>query len=108
MICESEPVTPPTIENFSSSPPGKSGCETDPEIVIPSKPFFVITLITPPIASEPYTADAPSARISTLSTAAVGNMLMLADEPPSFGEAGILLPSIRTRVLSAPNPLKLI
>ena len=62
---------------------------------------------TPPIASEPYTAEAPSARISTLSTAAVGIVLILADSPPNFGDDGILLPSISTRVLPAPKPLRL-
>jgi len=35
-------------------------------------------------------------------------MLMFAEAPSSFGEPGILLPSIRTRVLPEPNPLKLI
>ena len=48
-----------------------------------------------------------SARISTLSTAAVGIVLMFDDSPPHFGDAGILLPSIRTNVLPAPSPLKL-
>ena len=47
-----------------------------------------------------------SANINMLPTA-VGSMLILADSPPSFGEAGILLPSIRTRVLPEPNPLRL-
>ena len=76
-------------------------------MIIPSKPFLVITLTTPPIASDPYTADAPSASISTLSIAAVGIVFIFDDSPPSFGDCGILLPSIKTSVLPAPKPLKL-
>ena len=50
---------------------------------IPSKPFFVITLTTPAIASDPYTDEAPSARISIRSTAIVGIILILtAPDPP--------------------------
>ena len=45
-------------------------------------------LITPPIASEPYTAEAPSRRISTRSSAASGiELRSYSVELPSFGSA---------------------
>ena len=50
---ESSVDSPPTIENDSSSPPGRSGDETVPLIVRPLKSFLVIMFTTPPIASEP-------------------------------------------------------
>ena len=62
--------------------------------------------MTAPIASDPYIEDAPSLRTSTLSTAAVG-IVLISTEPsapsPLFTH---LLPSTRTRVLCAPRFLK--
>jgi hypothetical protein len=41
---------------------------TEPPLVL----FFKIIFITPAIASDPYCAEAPSRKISTLSIASVG------------------------------------
>src|SRR5690606_17488369 len=60
-------------------------------------------LTTPPIASEPYRADAPSDRISIRSTAASGMVLRSAFSPVE-GAYGTRRPSTSTRVRSEPMP----
>src|SRR5687768_4998232 len=61
-------------------------------------------LTTPPIASEPYTADAPSDRISMRSTAASGMALRSVPLEADIGFVGARRPSIRTRVRPEPTP----
>jgi hypothetical protein len=70
---------------------------------LPSVVFFLrMKLTTPAIASDPYTAVAPSSRISTRSTASSGIELMFTAKPPplEFDSAatGGRMPSISTSV----------
>src|SRR5690606_6914636 len=60
---------------------------------------------TPPIASEPYTADAPSDRISIRSTAAIG-IAFKSCELPVEGDLGKRRPSTKINERSAPKPRK--
>src|SRR5690606_11595611 len=62
-----------------------------------------MTLTTPPMASEPYSAEAPSERISMRSTAASGMVLRSALLPVD-GAYGTRRPSTSTRVRSEPMP----
>ena len=55
------PSLSPVIERFTSTS-------------TPSKSFFSTKLITPDIASEPYTVDAPPVRMSTRSNMACGTV----------------------------------
>ncbi len=70
------------------------------------KPFFVMTLITPPIASEPYTAEAPSFSTSMRSMAAVGMVLRSTPEPVCrpMPEKTMRRPFRSTRVRRLPRP----
>src|SRR5579871_1291640 len=62
-------------------------------------------LITPPIASEPYSEDAPSSRISMRSTAPIGIVLRstAADTPEADDSFTQRRPSTRIRVRLAPT-----
>ena len=64
-------------------------------------------LITPATAAEPYTAEAPSRKISIRSTIAIGIREVSADAPEEVLVPGIRRPSNSTRVASEPKPRKL-
>ena len=76
--------------------------------------LFKIMLITPAIASEPYCAEAPSLKTSTLSIAAVGILFISVPTSPFPGVSLIYtnalwflrLPFTSTSVLLGPKPLK--
>ena len=54
---------------------------------LPAVEFFLrMKLITPATASEPYSAEAPSVRISTRSTASSGMLSRLTANPPPMLE----------------------
>ena len=75
---------------------------------VPVKSLRVMMFTTPPIASEPYTADAPSLRTSTRSIMASGIALrsteVLAPEPPATTRRPLSSVSVRL----APRPRMLI
>ena len=63
---------------------------------------------TPVTASEPYTAEAPSATISILSTKDIGIRLRFTvPPPPKEAEPTVRRPLIRTAVRDAPAPRRL-
>ena len=64
-------------------------------------------LVTPAIASEPYTADAPPVTISTRSSKGEGTWLISAVEIPDV-PGPRRLPSMRTKLRFAPKPRRLI
>ena len=113
---ETPPITeelsleaPNTTEPSSRSPPssGKLTSEAPIRISIPLKSFLVIMLTTPAIASEPYTAEAPSDKISIRSTAAIG-IEFKSCELPVEGDLGKRRPSTKISEREAPKPRKLI
>ena len=68
----------------------------------PRKSFHRWILTTPATASAPYTAEAPDFKISMLSTAASGIVLISTKVPPST--LVTRRPSSRTRVAPGSNP----
>ena len=71
---------------------------------MPSKFSFRITFITPATASAPYTAEAPSRRISTRSTMAVGtNVRSAAWFAKASAKLATRRPLIRMSTLSGPK-----
>ncbi len=76
-------------------------------IVRPVKLFFRITLTTPAMASEPYTADAPSLSTSMRSMASMGidEMSTKSRSPSSgIGYEAMRWPSISTSVAPTVRP----
>ena len=69
----------------------------------PSIRLRVMMLTTPPIASEPYTAEPPSFRISTRSTAAVGMVFRSTAVPAPTPPLTMRLPSTSTSVRCEPR-----
>src|SRR5690554_5926083 len=96
---------PNTNEPLSRSPPllGTLTCALPMLNSTPLKSRRVITLITPPIASEPYTAEAPSERISIRSIAPIGIEFKSCEEPVE-GDMVKRRPSTNTKVRPAPKP----
>ena len=64
-------------------------------------------LITPATAEEPYTAEAPSRKISIRSTIDIGISDVSAEAPEDELVPGIRRPSSNTKVASEPRPRKL-
>ena len=111
---ETPPITedlsleaPNTAEPSSRSPPsdGKLISEPPRRTSTPLKSVRVMMLITPAIASEPYTAEAPSDKISIRSTAAIG-IEFKSCELPVEGDLGKRRPSTKINERSAPKPRK--
>ncbi len=71
------------------------------------KSLGVVVVITPPMASEPYTAEAPSLRISIRSTIARGMVLRSTPVPWVTGESTARRPSMRISDREEPNPRRL-
>ena len=87
-----------------SSPPDSNGWLISTVIVL-SSPFLVMMLITPATASEPYSAEAPSLRISTRSIADKGILFRSkADTAPRVPAGPARRPFNRIRVRFAPRP----
>ncbi len=74
----------------------------------PSKSFFMMKLTTPPIASDPYAADAPPVSTSTRSTIAAGIWLRsAAADAEVMPPYGMRRPSTSTSVRGEPRPRRL-
>ena len=95
---------PNTTDMSSRSPPETSVLPRPTRTSAPLKSRRVMMLTTPPMASEPYTAEAPSDRISMRSTAASGMAFRSEPEDAACGAVGVRRPSIRTSVRPEPRP----
>ena len=74
----------------------------------PSKSFFMMKLTTPPIASDPYAADAPPVSTSTRSTIAAGIWFRSgAADAVVTPPYGMRRPSTSTSVRGEPRPRRL-
>ncbi len=84
-------------------------CETPPypDSSVPLKPLRVMMFTTPAMASEPYTAEAPSLRTSTRSMAAVGIEFRSTEESAPVPPGTNRRPFISTRVRAEPSPRRL-
>ena len=73
------PPTPQVRETSRASPSPAPETPWYTSTSIPSMPARVMTLTTPPTASDPYTAEAPSLRTSTRSMTEAGMELRSAE-----------------------------
>ena len=94
----------PNIALMSQSPSESSISLNEPPTSRPLKSLRVMKLATPAIASDPYTAAAPSFNTSTRPIALIGNALI---STPVFSVDTCRLPFSKTNVRDAPIPLKL-
>src|SRR3546814_18302538 len=92
------PATPNRIDASSVGP--HIGLDLPTVTWAPLKSLRRIRLITPPTASAPEIAEAPSVRTSLRSTAASGTALRSVPEPaangPRYGERGVGDGGVRT------------
>ena len=88
--------------NFSASPSVVTSYNV--EISTPSKSSFILKLTTPPIASEPYTAEAPPVMISTFSIREAG--IVFKSTTPDWLAGTQRRPLTITKVREVPKPRK--